>query len=576
MKKVIIPDYSDIINCDLDSFYRRLENAFDSPAEAKIYRLLYKLVQLDSSYKVRYGFYFHPNDSFVYPGGQVDFLIYKENVGVAILEVKGGKYLKDDKYIKAQQQVKKANYILNTKIKVYNIIFFPDDIVPKDEKFDTDDNGMFILDNNDYIKFIECNNSIVNYFDSFFNHDRYKKPIDGTSQFANRLFDLDMYSLEQEKERVAKEAVLIDYKVKSIDLVSDSGYNCFYLTGYSGTGKTFIAMNMAVIIDKDVLFVVRNEELFKSIYNFFIEKTSAIVNDYVWGKNGEKYRKHSYTEFLKVSGKKICLFLLDINTNSIHYKKDFCPNGDLFKIINDCDLIFIDEVQDASFSEIETLLSLIFGNNEKTLYLMGDSRQFTNIKKIEEFNKIRSLLSKYALNKKLLLLNLKYSNCRNSLEIKNFIYKLVNETYVYDESIKSIIGIKVLFLLVPYKLNDTLLNLLISIKDVKDGRIIFISDISNDRYSKFITKKYGINKFEHKISYNLSKGNEYSKVVVMGAEIKHLVDDNEIDRNILSLAAGRAKQDLSIVFYINNDEEKMSIIKKLKETYLFNEMCFVN
>lgn len=250
MNKNIIPDYSDTISCNLDIFYRKHENVFDSPAEAKVYRLLYKLTKLDSLYKVRYGFYFHPKGSFVYPGGQVDFLVYKENIGLALIEVKGGQYLKDEKYIKAQQQLMKANYTLNNKIKAYNIMIFPDDSVPKDVKSIIDGDDKFVLDYNDYKRFTESSNDIVDYFDKFFSHNRYKEPIDGTAKFANKLFDLDIYNLEKEKERVAKEAILIDNKVKSIDLVSNSGYNCFYITGYSGTGKTFIAMNMALDNEK--------------------------------------------------------------------------------------------------------------------------------------------------------------------------------------------------------------------------------------------------------------------------------------------------------------------------------------
>lgn len=121
-----------------------------------------------------------------------------------------------------------------------------------------------------------------------------------------------------------------------------------------------------------------------------------------------------------------------------------------------------------------------------------------------------------------------------------------------------------------------MIALLTSVRGIKESRIIFLSDISNDKYSRLIIKKYGIKKYDHIISYNLSKGNEYNKVVVMGAEIKHLLADNSIDKNILSLAAGRAKQDLSIVFYITNNEDKARITRELKEIYLFDETCFIN
>ena len=51
---------------------------------------------------------------------------------------------------------------------------------------------------------------------------------------------------------------------------------------------------------------------------------------------------------------------------------------------------------------------------------------------------------------------------------------------------------------------------------------------------------------------------------------------NDVDRQQLSLAAGRAKEELTLVFYVENDDEKQEIKYILEKDYKFDEDCFLN
>ena len=179
-------------------------------------------------------------------------------------------------------------------------------------------------------------------------------------------------------------------------------------------------------------------------------------------------------------------------------------------------------------------------------------------------------------NKQIQIIDYKNKNFRNSIEIKNFIYKILNENNNYED---KIFKIKVFF----HYMNNKSFNPLIkkefqNTQKTPHSAIIYL--YHNDKWTLKELHNIGIKKHEIIKSYNFSKGCEYNKVIVVGCYKNQLLlnDDmkNVISRRQLSLAAGRAKEDLTLVFYIENDDEKKEVKDILKKDYKFDEDCFLN
>ena len=119
MVENIIPNFQEDLNLDVKFFYDKHSDVFDHDTEVRVYKVLYRLVENDKSYKVKYGHFYHPNDGkFVYPGGQIDFIVYKEKKGFALIEVKGiynHNYFQT-RYDEAQKQLMRANDTLRDQI----------------------------------------------------------------------------------------------------------------------------------------------------------------------------------------------------------------------------------------------------------------------------------------------------------------------------------------------------------------------------------------------------------------------------------------------------------------------------
>lgn len=563
MNKNILPDLGDALRLSENEFIDKyVGDVFDVDAEAIVYEKLYRFANKYDDYLVKYSYWFNPNDSKALPGGQIDFIVCKKEIGFALLEVKAGSFTQV-KLDKAFNQTMKANYSLNKDINVYNIVIFPEDELDDAKKNQYMNNNdekekIYILDEKDFNKW-DKPEEIKKYFDDFFNDERrYRVKKTNTDKIIAREFDIENYNKDREMERIAKEQKLINDKAKIINIVKNSGFNCFVLRGYSGTGKTFIAMNIAKDSEKNVLFICRNSELIKAISSYFdkdtkLEFVEKKCTDYKYPKKGkEQIERLVY----KVN-----------NTNLLTLYKLYLENENIDwenfeKLIDDNELIIVDEAQDSGYKEIELLLDKVTKDNNKQLYIVGDKKQFTNNEKKADFDKINNIIMKLKNEKQILYLDLGDDNCRNNIEIKNFVYKLINKEY-YDEH-KKISNIKVKFYY-NAKNTDTINQEIIKLIEVSNKEIVVVN---NDKDGMKFKKDY--------LSSNYAKGCEYNEVILIGCKKCQLLHDaeNEINRQLLSQAAGRAKNDLILIFHVGNDNEKKEIIDILEYDYNFDRDCF--
>ena len=562
MNKNIIPDIEDILELSKDEFIDKyVGDIFDVDAEAILYERLYRFVNKYDDYLIKYNYWYRSNDTKAIPGGQIDFIVCKKEIGFALLEVKAGKFTQV-KLDKAFHQTLKGNYSLNSDINVYNIVFFPEDElddIKKNQYINNNDekDKTYILDEKDFNKW-DKPEEIKKYFDDFFNDERrYKVKKTNTDKIIAREFDIENYNKDREMERIAKEQKLINDKAKIINIVKNSGFNCFVLRGYSGTGKTFIAMNIAKDSEKNVLYICRNSELIKAISKYFDNDTSFNIEDskytnYKYPISGkEQIEKAIYKS--SINSKILTLYKLNLEERKVNW-------SEFEKLIDENDLIIIDEVQDSGYKEIKLLLDKVINNKNKQLYLVGDRKQFTNEAKRQDFNSINNVILKLKNDKQILYLDLGDDNCRNDIDIKRFIYKLIDKSYL-DEQTK-INRIKVVFTNNFDEKNKRIADLIE--KEKKD-----IIVINNETGKLNIREKY--------LSSNYAKGCEYNVVVLIGCKKCQLLYNNEfeIDRQQLSQAAGRAKKELTLVFYIKNDDEKKEIKDILENDYKFDENCFI-
>ena len=239
MNKNILPDLGDALRLSENEFIDKyVGDVFDVDAEAIVYEKLYRFANKYDDYLVKYSYWFNPNDSKALPGGQIDFIVCKKEIGFALLEVKAGSFTQV-KLDKAFNQTMKANYSLNKDINVYNIVIFPEDELDDAKKNQYMNNNdekekIYILDEKDFNKW-DNPDEIKQFFDNFFNDEkRYKEKNKNTDKIIEREFDIEKYSKEIEKERIAKEQKLIDDKTKIVNIVKNNDYNCFFIRGKAG------------------------------------------------------------------------------------------------------------------------------------------------------------------------------------------------------------------------------------------------------------------------------------------------------------------------------------------------------
>lgn len=581
----IIPNLQEDLHLENELFYEKYNDVFDEISEVRVYKVLHKLVERDKSFKVIYGYFYHPEGSFVFPGGQIDFIVYKEKKGLALIEVKGlnkNEYFQN-KYDYAQKQLMRANDTLRKQInglKCYTITMFPNYSLNDIQK--TDSQYKYFVSKNEFELWESESEKVQSYFNEFFNEERFDGELNEcTIEWINDIFSIDKYNKELEKERVAKEQTIINYKTKIFDFVKNSGYNCFLIKGYSGTGKTFIAMNMAMKSDRNTIFIVNTVALFNSIekyFNKYLQKISEEYRNYKHPKNDIK----KYVEYKLCADKKLKLLTLDHKNNQKEYQKIEA----LEKDISGFDLIILDEAQDAKRYVVETLFKECQMNNkckpDKKLYLIGDDKQFISdaYHSEKDFNEVKSIIIEQKRNNKILYLDLNDDNCRNNMEIKSFVYKLRDQNKINDYTIK---GIKVYFVDKKSQIDNAKL-----IECIKNYEEIIISNNKNDYRTNTIKKIREEVKKENEFSvknYKLIKGCEYNSVVVLGLSKHNLLHEtSDTDaRRILYVCASRAKQKLALVFYIENNgfeeiqKEKEDIKDILVKTYLFDgEECFDN
>lgn len=566
MNKNIIPSLDDVSKLTEQEFIIKYNGCkFESEAEAKVYRKLYCLTNNKCNLKVVYDYKFLPKSQGA--PTQVDFLLLKHNVGAALIEVKGKYEDLEGAWKQAHNQLKDANYSLHDRINVYNIIIFPDSRLEKEIFFQNNKNDVngYIVDKNTFDEWID-NNKCIEYFNNFFDEERYKNPNPKTIEIEEELFNFNKYYNQYLLDRDRKEEERINNLCDNIESIEENS-NIIMLSGLAGSGKTFVAMNVAIKKTNNVLFIVRNQSLFEQIEEYFNEHIGSLPKEqwYIPRKDYEKRTKTVYN----INNKILTLKRLDMKLNS-ESKKEFAD------LIKNHQVLIIDEIQDAYFYEIGLLINEVTNNN-KQLFLVGDYNQFTNILNKDEFEKIKTLIEEMKEKKQMQIIDYKNKNFRNNIEIKNFIYKILNENNNYEDKIFN--NIKVFF----HYMNNKNFNPLIK-KEVlitsETSHSIIIYFYNHNKWTLKELENIGIRKHKEIKSYNFSKGCEYNKVMVVGCsknQLLFLEDDwkNTISRQQLSLAAGRAKEELTLVFYVENDDEKQEIKYILEKDYKFDESCFI-
>ena len=567
MNKNIIPSLDDTFKLTEQEFIIKYNGCkFDSEAEAKIYRRLYDITNNDDSFKAVYDYKF-PSKSQSSPA-QVDFLLLKHGVGAALIEVKGKYEDLEGAWKQAHNQLKAANYSLHDRIKVYNIIIFPDSNLEKEKFFQNNKNDVngYIVDKNTFDEWVD-KNKCIEYFNNFFDEERYKNhnpKTNETEETEEELFNFNKYYNQYLLDRDRKEEERINNLCDNIESIEENS-NIIMLSGLAGSGKTFVAMNVAIKKTNNVLFIVRNQSLFEQIEEYFNKHIGLPKEQWCIPRTG--YEKRTKTIY-DTNNKILTLIKLDMKIYG-ESKKEFVD------LINNHQVLIIDEIQDATSNEIGLLINET-ANNDKQLFLVGDYNQFTNISNKDEFEKIKTIIENMKENKQIQIIDYKNKNFRNSIEIKNFIYKILNENNNYED---KIFKIKIFFHYMNNKcFNPLLKNEFQTIQETPYSAIIYL--YYHDKWTLKALNNIGIKKHEIIKSYNFSKGCEYNKVIVVGCsknQLLFLEDDweNTISRQQLSLAAGRAKEELTLVFYVENDDEKQEIKYILEKDYKFDESCFI-
>ena len=563
MNKNIIPRLDDVSKLTEEEFINKYKGSkFESKAEAKVYRKLYDLTKNDSNFKVVYDYIFAPKCQGA--PTQVDFLVLKHGVGAALVEVKGEYEDLEGAWKQAHKQLKDAKYSLRDRINVYNIIIFPDSYLEKEKFFQINKNDVngYIVDKKTFDEWVD-KNKCIEYFDKFFDEKRYENPNPKTNETEEKLFDFNkhynQYLLERDRKEEEKTNSLCD-GIESIE----SNNDIIMISGLAGSGKTFVAMNIAIKKTNNVLFIVRNQTLFEQIEEYFNKHIGKPKERWYIPRTG--YEKRTKTIY-DTNNKILTLIRLDMKIYG-ESKKEFVD------LINNHQVLIIDEIQDATSYEIRLLINEA-ANNDKQLFLVGDYNQFTNISNKDEFEKIKTIIEDMKENKQIQIIDYKNKNFRNSIEIKNFIYKILNENNNYED---KIFKIKVFFHYMNNKcFNPLIKNEFQTIQKTPYSAIIYL--YYHDKWTLKELDNIGIKKHEIIKSYNFSKGCEYNKVIVVGCYKNQLLLNNDmknvISRQQLSLAAGRAKEELTLVFYVENDDEMQEIEAILKNDYKFDDSCFI-
>ena len=563
MNKNIIPRLDDVSKLTEEEFINKYKGSkFESKAEAKVYRKLYDLTKNDSNFKVVYDYIFAPKCQGA--PTQVDFLVLKHGVGAALVEVKGEYEDLEGAWKQAHKQLKDAKYSLRDRINVYNIIIFPDSYLEKEKFFQINKNDVngYIVDKKTFDEWVD-KNKCIEYFDKFFDEKRYENPNPKTNETEEKLFDFNkhynQYLLERDRKEEEKTNSLCD-GIESIE----SNNDIIMISGLAGSGKTFVAMNIAIKKTNNVLFIVRNQTLFEQIEEYFNKHIGKPKERWYIPRTG--YEKRTKTIY-DTNNKILTLIRLDMKIYG-ESKKEFVD------LINNHQVLIIDEIQDATSYEIRLLINEA-ANNDKQLFLVGDYNQFTNISNKDEFEKIKTIIENMKENKQIQIIDYKNKNFRNSIEIKNFIYKILNENNNYED---KIFKIKVFFHYMNNKcFNPLIKNEFQTIQKTPYSAIIYL--YYHDKWTLKELDNIGIKKHEIIKSYNFSKGCEYNKVIVVGCYKNQLLLNNDmknvISRQQLSLAAGRAKEELTLVFYVENDDEMQEIEAILKNDYKFDDSCFI-
>lgn len=563
MNKNIIPRLDDVSKLTEEEFINKYKGSkFESKAEAKVYRKLYDLTKNDSNFKVVYDYIFAPKCQGA--PTQVDFLVLKHGVGAALVEVKGEYEDLEGAWKQAHKQLKDAKYSLRDRINVYNIIIFPDSYLEKEKFFQINKNDVngYIVDKKTFDEWVD-KNKCIEYFDKFFDEKRYENPNPKTNETEEKSFDFNKYYNQYLLERDRKEEEKTNSLCDGIESI-ESNNDIIMISGLAGSGKTFVAMNIAIKKTNNVLFIVRNQTLFEQIEEYFNKHIGKPKERWYIPRTG--YEKRTKTIY-DANNKILTLIRLDMKIYG-ESKKEFVD------LINNHQVLIIDEIQDATSYEIRLLINEAT-NNDKQLFLVGDYNQFTNISNKDEFEKIKTIIEDMKENKQIQIIDYKNKNFRNSIEIKNFIYKILNENNNYED---KIFKIKVFFHYMNNKcFNPLIKNEFQTIQKTPYSAIIYL--YYHDKWTLKELDNIGIKKHEIIKSYNFSKGCEYNKVIVVGCYKNQLLlnDDmkNVISRRQLSLAAGRAKEDLTLVFYIENDDEKKEVKDILKKDYKFDDSCFI-
>ncbi len=339
---------------------KNLSSYMPTASERIVYQALKS--QLPDNYDVFYSVSWNSLENGEIVKSEADFIVVSPEYGYLCLEVKGGTglsivdnvwYVEDSVHGRRQlkmspyaQAEKSMYYFFNTFSNKYNTkyqgIYASGAVFPF---YSIDDNVS--LDNRNRICTIDCND-LNNIYDCI---KRMFKAWAGNS-FGRKYYPADQNQafLELVRERVAVSAAagaLIKYKEQQLDVINRvqdnyvfllSNVRQFYVKGGAGTGKTWIAMKMAVQeatnINNRVLFLCSSPILAAKI-------RELILND-------------------------------NVDVFDLYTLKTKNSNGSLEKTY---DAVFVDEAQDFDYATASSVRNVLKNEKESRLGIFYDDVQ---------------------------------------------------------------------------------------------------------------------------------------------------------------------------------------------------------
>lgn len=507
--------------------------------------------------------------------GEIDFLVLIPNIGIFILEVKGGRVKRENgmwiftdrfnvdyKKIKGPsdqakdsmytlvEELNKLNFSYLKKLVLNFCVVFPD-IEYTHSDFDIDEKQ--ILDKRKL-------SNLKDFFITLKDYTISKHKNTGLHQISPDHIHIEELKtiLRPNFDYIIPLNVKIETQEKLISGLTKLQYNILdsielnprvLINGYAGTGKTLLAIELAKVINQNeqsIAFFTYNTLLAESItqhlkrYNLgdiFVSSFTEFMNSFIKPdytiNNMDKY------------------YTIDLPLNIIYYSKT--------NALPKFDILIVDEAQDIISKEYLNVLDLLLnqGLKDGKWYFFGDFHKQLkfNFKENTTHEKILSLLNEFSSFSQFFL----KQNCRNSLPIIQLLNRFfdtpINTMLSESQYAANVEFISYTNLENELFLLDETLDLLLR-SSIKKSDITILSFLKYDdsivKKSKHIIQEYRYNSSE--ISYStIRKFKGLENKVIIITDIKHILDEN-----LVYTAISRAKD----LLYLFIQKDQFYKIKK--------------